>query len=416
MAHNVFNNGREVVGKASSGKTTAAAPDVCFGPGATPGGPVPTPYTNTASASDTTSGSTSVLAGGQVIYLYGKSYLKPSTGDEPGNLGGGIVSHTTKGEARFIMHSFDLLIEGKPAVRHADMTINNGQGPLANTPPMPHLGAVAIDTPNDNSACKEQRKKEEEACGKAKFKYEQMKDKDGKPKTKKLREVDEQGVAREFVVPAMAVEGLDCSEATGCAEARACTLKPKKDDKTACCMPDNTGHHLVEAHCFSGTGERGKAVGPEFERYKENDAPCACASQARDDGTHGIMHKVQGMGEAICNTRPVLKTWDGKGDKIPGGNGARAPARSHWTYAEARDIGVIAHSTAFPKCNADCIREQLDTYHKQHCGIQDDTPVRSDPGVEHRSCGKLTPEQEIEVSEKIDQVAFGTTKMTKKGF
>jgi hypothetical protein len=387
MGHNVFNNGREVVGKASSGKTTAAAPDVCFGPGATPGGPVPTPYTNTASASDTTNGSTSVLAGGQAVFLFGKSYLKPSTGDEPGNLGGGIVSHTTKGEARFIMHSFDLLIEGKPVVRHADPTINNGQGPLANTPPMPHLGAVAIDTPNDNSACKQSRQDEATACANAMPLFKQKQSENGALKWKSNGDPD------------LAADGVYCDDA--CKAARSCVLKPMKDAKDFCCKPDTTGHHLIEVHCVSGTGERGKPVGPEFARYNEDDAPCACASEARNQGTHGIMHKVQGMGEATCNTRPVLKTWEGKGEKIPGSE-QRAPARSHWTYAEAREVGILAHETAFPLCNnKECIREQLDAYHKQHCGIQDDTPVRSDPGVEHRSCGKLTPEQERKVRREI---------------
>ena len=62
MANNVYANGREIACKASSGKTIAAFPDVCFTPRQTPATPpgVSIPYPNTGMASDTTNGSKKV--------------------------------------------------------------------------------------------------------------------------------------------------------------------------------------------------------------------------------------------------------------------------------------------------------------------------------------------------------------------
>ena len=44
-----------------------------------------------------------------------------------------MASGTIQGKAEFILSSFDVYIEGKPAVRQGDLMISNSK----NTPPMP---------------------------------------------------------------------------------------------------------------------------------------------------------------------------------------------------------------------------------------------------------------------------------------
>ncbi len=124
-------NVRTVVHAASSG-IAAAFPDVCKTP--TPAGPVPIPYPNVAKSADTTQGSTTVKMDAQPIMLQG-SFFATSTGDEAGSVGG-VVSGCIKGKAEFVSFSFDVMVEGKPVPRNADMMVQNkGGGP--NTAPMP---------------------------------------------------------------------------------------------------------------------------------------------------------------------------------------------------------------------------------------------------------------------------------------
>ncbi len=61
-----------------------------------------------------------------------KSNFSKSKGDKPGDKRG-LMSGTNDGKAEFIMGSFNVLIEGKPAVRQGDPMISNSK----NTPPMP---------------------------------------------------------------------------------------------------------------------------------------------------------------------------------------------------------------------------------------------------------------------------------------
>jgi hypothetical protein len=97
-------------------------PDVCKTP--SPGGPIPIPYPNTGKASDTSDGPTSVKVDGKMPMTKGAKY-KMTTGDEAGTAGGGIISSTTKGEAEFMMYSFDVKIEGKNVCRLGDPLFHN---------------------------------------------------------------------------------------------------------------------------------------------------------------------------------------------------------------------------------------------------------------------------------------------------
>jgi Domain of unknown function (DUF4150) len=145
MGTEVYANGREISCKASSGKTIADFPDTCLSPPSPPAGPVPIPYPNTASASDTTNGSTTVLICGQEVMLKDQSTFKKSTGDEAAtkSLGMGVVTHTIQGEASFVAWSMDVKIEGQNVDRHLDMTLPNEQCQPADGPPLPHQSSAA---------------------------------------------------------------------------------------------------------------------------------------------------------------------------------------------------------------------------------------------------------------------------------
>lgn len=98
--------------------------DVCKTP--SPGGPVPIPYPVIMSkSSDLKNGTTTVKAdGGQMIGVKGCEYAT-CNGDEAGTAGG-VVSSTNMKEAKFILFSFDVKMNGKNACRLGDkMTMNH---------------------------------------------------------------------------------------------------------------------------------------------------------------------------------------------------------------------------------------------------------------------------------------------------
>jgi hypothetical protein len=96
MSVNVFANSREIACKAADGTAPAAFPDTCLSPPPPPAGPLPIPYPNTAKASDTTNGSTTVMICGQEVMLKDQSTFKQSMGNEAAtkSQGMGVVTHT----------------------------------------------------------------------------------------------------------------------------------------------------------------------------------------------------------------------------------------------------------------------------------------------------------------------------------
>ncbi|NTX05721.1 DUF4150 domain-containing protein [Myxococcus sp. CA040A] len=118
----VFANGRSILHKGSGNTHTSAAPDVCKVP--TPGGPVPTPFVNSAQDATLTHGSTSVTINGHPVALT-DSELSTSSGDEPGTAGG-LISSKSKGKMAWGSGSVDVKIEGKGVVRYLDVTLHNG--------------------------------------------------------------------------------------------------------------------------------------------------------------------------------------------------------------------------------------------------------------------------------------------------
>lgn len=120
MGQTVFANGRGVDHKGSGGMSPVF-PDVCKTP--TPGGPVPIPYPNIGQASNTAKGPKKVKVDGQMPMAKGAVYSMTS-GDEPGSVGG-VISGKVKGEAEYMLYSFDVKMEGKNACRLGDPLWHN---------------------------------------------------------------------------------------------------------------------------------------------------------------------------------------------------------------------------------------------------------------------------------------------------
>jgi hypothetical protein len=157
MGSNVFANMMEIASIASSGKSIAAMPDVCWTPPQAPPTPtgVPVPYPNTGMASDLTDGSTTVTIGGDPVCLKDKSSFKKTSGDEAGNCATkGMVSLSNTGAVFFAAWSMDVQVEGENVVRNLDIGTHNHASQVGNAPPWPFVASMKPPTLTDESKCK----------------------------------------------------------------------------------------------------------------------------------------------------------------------------------------------------------------------------------------------------------------------
>jgi len=120
MAQTTFANGRGIAHQGSGGMSIAF-PDVCKTP--SPAGPIPIPYPNIARSADTVEGPDTVTCDGKMPMVKGAKYSK-SNGDEAG-VSGGVVSGVNRGEAEFMLYSFDVKFEGKNVCRLGDPLFHN---------------------------------------------------------------------------------------------------------------------------------------------------------------------------------------------------------------------------------------------------------------------------------------------------
>jgi hypothetical protein len=308
MGIQVYANGMSIACKAADGKSAAASPDVCMSPPTPPGVPVPVPYPNTAMASDTTDGSKTVQINGQEVMLKDKSTFKTSTGDEAATktLGMGVVTHQIQGEASFVAWSMDVKFEGENVPRHMDLMGHNEGSDPPNTPPWAYFDSTAI---KNIKSCDKDRGKAKKAC-------------------------------------ATSIPPDSCTKK--CKKAQQCILAPKGQDKTYCCAPNRTGHHLIEDHWVSGNDNFPMAQG----RSGYNAAPTVCANQYRSLGTlHRLLHDIQGTFE-----ESFMK------------NGARYVSNAlngGWNYGSGKEAALVAHSDACKgsKCARNCISAQLDAFY-----------------------------------------------------
>jgi hypothetical protein len=151
MSDDVTANGRTIVHKGDGLVNVAALPDVCKTP--TPAGPTPVPYVNTASSGDLADGAKSVKIAGSPV-AHEKSKLSPSSGDEPGTLGG-VVSGKNRGKMTWGSSSPNVIVEGKAVVRYLDVCNHNGN--THNTIHTEGGTIVVVNYGDDGERCK--------ACG-----------------------------------------------------------------------------------------------------------------------------------------------------------------------------------------------------------------------------------------------------------
>lgn len=121
---NGSSNGMSLAHKGSNGIAKNTPPDVCKTP--SPGGPVPVPYPVIISMSSDLSGGTTTVKvdGGNMAAVKG-SELTRCNGDEAGTAGG-VVSSTNMKEAKWLLYSFDVKLDGKNACRLSDkLTMNH---------------------------------------------------------------------------------------------------------------------------------------------------------------------------------------------------------------------------------------------------------------------------------------------------
>lgn len=114
--------------KGAMGIAAATVPDVCKTP--SPGGPVPIPYPNIAKSDSLNNGTTTVQAdGGNMCANKGSEYSM-SNGDEAGTAGG-VKSGVFMKEAKWILYSMDVKMEGKNACRNSDKMTNNHENTVS---------------------------------------------------------------------------------------------------------------------------------------------------------------------------------------------------------------------------------------------------------------------------------------------
>ena len=328
MANEVYANGREISCKAASGKSVAAMPDVCLSPPSPPAGPVPIPYPNTGMASDTSGGSKTVQISGQEIMIKDSSFFKKSTGDEAAtkSLGMGVLTHQIQGKVYFTSWSMDVKIEGENAVRHLDLTTHNHMSKPGNTPPWAYQDAAAT---KPISECSVETMKKDEAC-------------------------------RGLTTRAEQCGNAECTSAKKCLLVTYSQGGRTGSKATVGCCDKEQPHHLIEAHGFYQEGGRneGKLL-DQFPNYDAKNAPCVCGLGSRWTMEHGAFHALVGQKE----------------------NAACASSKNEygWTYGEAKKAGVSAHADIYPAshCSPRCLEAQLDAYHKQIVGVDDNTPLRT---------------------------------------
>jgi hypothetical protein len=241
------------------------------------------------------------------------------------------------------------------------MTTHNHASPTSNTSPWAHIDTASL-TPGH--PCYESVQEERRAC-----------DPSASPPGLRPRTVTVDGKRKQ--------RGNYCSKA--CADARACALPKKRQDKEACCYPNTTGDHIVEVNCFTESGGRApnrhythadvEAIGgvaityaegmtkstprrlPPFEEYNDEDAPTACVGLPGRGTNHDRMQERRDQCKRELRNSGLENGMDPKEWGL-----ARAE-ESWWTYDEAADVAVDSHQSEFSHCNPECTRAQLDAYH-----------------------------------------------------
>jgi hypothetical protein len=348
MSITVFANGNSIACKAASGKSAAAMPDVCLSPPSPPAGPIPIPYPNTSSASDTTDGSKSVQIGGMEVMLKNKSTFKTSTGNEAAtrNFGMGVVTHKIQGKAAFVAWSMDVKFEGENIPRHLDLMGHNEASDPPNLPPWSYFDSM---TAAESADCADLKKKVDDKCS------EHVAN-----NTSSSGTVNRAGTMRDI-----------CNDPdAGCKDASKCMLVEYGGSGSPNCCPGATGHHLVPVHCFMPPGARKLGGDPydDWPNYDVDEAPTACVEGGSKQKEHGELHQLFDESED---------------SHLVGGISAGS-----WPFSAANSAAASSLKKVNASCDEKCTKAQLSAYHRKACKDPSklaDTPLRAD------STGRRTP-------------------------
>jgi hypothetical protein len=371
MANQVYANNMEVSCKASNGKSICAFPDVCFTPPLTPATPpgVPIPYPNTAFASDTSDGSSTVKITDQEIMLKNKSYFKQSTGDEAGSAPKkNVITSQIKGKAYFIAWSMDVKVEGENVVRHMDMTTHNHGSMPAGAPPTLHAAMMAAAKSSDchdnlieiNRECSPWTQgrgcpeEQEEAIRRAETKRDTARAASGrdKPPYGDAYDKAQNAVRSQYLAYTYQINKDPCRKALKCL---LMSYKEMEDIKCA----KQTGEHLIEKASCAGVGD-----------YNMNNAPTAFTEGPSNHlGEHGIVS---------LDRKQFMENWAKDND----------PA--DWTVESAADLGASVFHEQNPDCDRECLKQQIIAGHEKMDMKSDDTIRLSSAASE-----KSAPDREI---------------------
>lgn len=386
MANQVYANGMEVACKSADGKTVNIATDVCLSPPSPPAGPIPIPYPTTAMASDTDEGTKTVQISGKEVMLKNQSNFKKCTGDEAAtkSLGMGVITHNITGKVYFCAWSMTVKYEGQDAVRHLDLMTHNHMSIPGDTATWPYIDMATMGA---DHPCMDNQLEEMHKCKK----YQPYGPHDvceglrsppsppqppagvsGKAAVARWKRTsteyrDYQQDRQRFYDES----AYDAAE-NECMRARRCMLVQytQTGNRPRCC--DNkrqTPHHIVEASSFmEGRGSSPTMV-QGCSSYREGNGPSICVEGTdHGTGTHGLMHTFQSSEAMGCPA-----------GTIPMASGPPIQTDHATNYGTARESGIRAVGQVFPEsnCDPDCLRSQLDAYHKTECNMDDSTPCKA---------------------------------------
>lgn len=165
-----------------------------------------------------------------------------------------------------------------------------------------------------------------------------------------------------------------------CLRARKCMLVPMRETKEEPKNPQsraNSGGNGVNRGCCTGqTGHHlipGSYVKGNCRGYNYDNAPVVCSEGPYGEasgGSHNALHK---------NLKGAIQGYADKTNKTI-------------SYEDARDAAVTSHVKTFPLsgCSQDCLKSQLDKYHKDRAKCTDNSTLNVSDKIEDDRNPKLS--------------------------
>lgn len=146
------------------------------------------------------------------------------------------------------------------------------------------------------------------------------------------------------------------AKANPCLSAKRCLLVPYtkrgtgKTSNQGCC-PGQTPHHVIPKGQFKSSEAANAGNIDSCPGYNADTAPCICAE--------GTSHSLGGSHEKI---HKALEPNIAK----------QADTNGQLSYGQSRDMSIDAMRKAAPNCSRQCLKAQLDKYHKRACNQASD--------------------------------------------